>query len=59
MSKPVIYTRKSKLVKLQEGLERNVKWNLLTPKQQIASLQKRPGESKKQIARIKEKIEKE
>lgn len=41
-----------KELKRLEGEERLLNWRSLTPMQQIAELDKRPGESKKQRARI-------
>lgn len=38
-----------------EGELRNEEWRKLTPQQQIASLRKRPGESKRQIAKLEAK----
>ena len=59
MSKPVIYTRPSKSFKQEAAIERNTKWNELTHKQQLESLAKRRGESKKQIKKILERIDKD
>ena len=41
----------------EDAENRNAKWASLTPQQQLDSLAKRRGESKKQIARIKERME--
>ena len=43
----------------QEGNDRNESWRSLSHKQQLRKLKKRPGESKKQIDRIKKQMEKE
>ena len=43
----------------QEGNDRNESWRSLSHKQQLKKLKKRRGESKKQIARIKKRMEKE
>lgn len=42
----------------QEGEARNEKWQKLTPHQQLQELDQRPGESKRQRAKIQEKIDK-
>lgn len=42
----------NKARKLAEATERQEAWTTLTPKQQLAELDRRPGESKKQRARI-------
>ena len=46
--------------KQKEAIERNEAWNILTPEQQLASLDKRLGKdigAKKQRARIQYKID--
>lgn len=42
----------NKARKLAEATERQNEWAALTPKQQLAELDRRPGQSKKQRARI-------
>ncbi len=49
--------RVDRIRKQEEGDSRNTQWAELTPQQQINSLQGRPGESKKQIVRIRKKME--
>lgn len=42
--------------KRTEATERQKEWAKLNPKQQLAELDKRPGESKKQRARIQAQV---
>lgn len=44
--------------KRTEAAERAAAWQHLTPREQLAQLDHRPGESKRQRARIKAKMEK-
>lgn len=43
--------------KCEEAKERNANWNTLSIEEQIADLEKRPGNSKKQLEKLKKKLE--
>lgn len=43
--------------KREEAVERNRNWNTLTPAEQLGVLETRPGNSKKQIEKLKKKLE--
>jgi hypothetical protein len=45
-------------IKQREAKERAEAWSSLTPQQQLAALDRRPGESKRQRARLQALIEK-
>lgn len=47
----------NKARKRAEATERQAEWSALSPKQQLSELDKRPGDSKKQRARIQAKME--
>lgn len=47
----------SKPRRREEGDARNAKWRSLTPNEQLAELDRRPGESKRQRAKILKVLE--
>lgn len=53
----ILHRKKDK--KRKEALERNKKWAQFSPAEQIAILKTRPGQSKRQVARLEKKIKNE